>query len=212
MTLRPRLLELGRRHEARLQALAGVKRVARELGDELSATLHEDDVWTHFGAVTTAVRAVHHHVELLGLDLRVVDQDLATMRAEWAALNRASAGRAWTPDEERYRDLLDLVDQLRDRLVHLLDDLRELDAAGSAAREAMELHVEWLRETGGRAARDPRALEAMRRSMRHVCTLARTSGRHVSEHQDALASRLAAMDAEAAERRRAFREVEDALK
>ncbi|MCP4807831.1 MAG: hypothetical protein GY884_21010 [Proteobacteria bacterium] len=235
-----RLLEFGRRHQARLEALAGVRRVQRELGNELRRTLADqagpprrpssvwdkvralfvveappavavDAVWAHHEAATRAVRAVHHHTELLALDLELVDRDLAEMRATWSRLNRASAGRAYTTDEERFRDLLGLVDQLRDRLVQLLDDLRQVDAAGRAALEAMDLHISWLRETEGASSRDPRDLERMRRSMQWVCTLAAESGRHVEEHEDAMAARLAAIDAESAERRRALRQLEEEL-
>lgn len=235
-----RLTRIARRHQARLEALAGVRRVQSDLARELRETLSEqagpaqvprsvwdkvralfvveappsvrvDAVWAHHEAATRAVRAVHHHTELLGADLALIDADLEVLRAEDLALARATAGRAETADEQRFRDLLGLVEQLRDRVVDLLAELQQLDQAGSAALEAMDLHIRWLRETHGGSPRDPAALEEMRRSMEWVCTLASSTGRHADQHVDALDARLRTLDADAAERQRALREVEAAL-
>lgn len=171
---------------ARLRALELVARAEQRFRDEMWAALSDEPgtAWARYESTYARTRAVEHHLELVEADLLLLGREL----------------------EQRPRDPLLL--ELRAGFLRCRDDLRGLREAGRFTLEGLGMEIDWARRAAGV---DPRARAELRQGMEWACTLADEGARFVAEHLDVLEQRMAALDAEAAERRAALREVEEAL-
>lgn len=166
------------------------------------------------------VRALEIHLELLVRDARLLEQDLLGIAA-LRDLASAQAARCSSQElmeaRQSYEDSasdLQRLHQLHLDVEALVERLQRrielLLPAARAALDGLQAHVEWLRRRS-RERWDRAALATLKHDLELACSLAAEGSRVLREEAPELEQRMRSLDAEWSERRRAAKEVQDAL-